>query len=152
MYRVTSGEHITQMDIASASSLSQDSSAVVARPIKVRSAVTNDPLMLRGVDGRSMVARRYRDVAIALADDLGGQDKLSEPTKILVRQVAALTVQVESLQSKIVSGDDVDLEQLTRLSNVLGRTLQRLGIRKRADRKLLAVEFLAERNAMRGNP
>jgi hypothetical protein len=140
------------MDIASASSLSQDSSAVVARPIKVRSAVTNDPLMLRGVDGRSMVARRYRDVAIALADDLGGQDKLSEPTKILVRQVAALTVQVESLQSKIVSGDDVDLEQLTRLSNVLGRTLQRLGIRKRADRKLLAVEFLAERNAMRGNP
>ena len=123
------------MDIASASSLSQDSSAVVARPIKVRSAVTNDPLMLRGVDGRSMVARRYRDVAIALADDLGGQDKLSEPTKILVRQVAALTVQVESLQSKIVSGDDVDLEQLTRLSNVLGRTLQRLGIRKRADRK-----------------
>ena len=56
-----------------------------------RSAVTNDPLFLRGVDGRSMVARRYRDVAITLADDLGGQDKLSEPSKILVRQAAALT-------------------------------------------------------------
>jgi hypothetical protein len=100
------------------------------RPLTVRSAVTNDPLMLRGVDGRSVVARRYRDVAIALADDLGGQDKLSEPSKILVRQAAALTVQVESLQSKIVAGEDVDLEQLTRLSNVLGRTLQRLGLRK----------------------
>ena len=100
------------------------------RPVNNRSAVTNDPLMLRGVDGRSVVARRYRDVAIALADDLGGQDKLSEPTKILVRQAAALTVQVEQLQTQIVAGEDVDLEQLTRLSNVLGRTLQRLGLNK----------------------
>ena len=77
-----------------------------------------------------MVARRYRDVAIALADDLGGQNKLSEPSKILVRQAAALTVQVENLQSKIVAGEDVDLEQLTRLSNALSRMLHRLGLRK----------------------
>jgi hypothetical protein len=108
----------------------EDSSAAVPRPLTVRSATTNDPLLLRGVDGRSVVARRYRDVAIALADDLGGQDRLSEPSKILIRQAAAMTVQVEGLQSKIVSGEDVDLEQLTRLSNVLGRTLQRLGLKK----------------------
>jgi hypothetical protein len=108
----------------------EDSSAAVPRPLTVRSATTNDPLLLRGVDGRSVVARRYRDVAIALADDLGGQDRLSEPSKILIRQAAAMTVQVEGLQSKIVAGKDVDLEQLTRLSNVLGRTLQRLGLKK----------------------
>jgi hypothetical protein len=108
----------------------QNSSGIAPRPLTVRSALTNDPLLLRGVDGRSMEARRYRDVAIALADDLGGQDKLSEPSKILVRQAAAMTVQVEALQSKIVSGEDVNLEQLTRLSNVLGRTLARLGLRK----------------------
>ena len=100
------------------------------RPVNNRSAVTNDPLALRGVDGRTVVARRYRDVAIALADDLGGQSELGEPTKILIRQAAALTVQVETLQSKIVAGKDVNLEQLTRLSNVLGRTLQRLGLKK----------------------
>ena len=113
----------------------EGSSAVATRPLTVRSAVTNDPLRLRGVDGRSVVARRYRDVAIALADDLGGQDKLSEPSKILVRQAAALTVQVEGLQSKIVAGEDINLEQLTRLSNVLGRTLQRLGLKKPAAAK-----------------
>ena len=88
------------------------------RPVNNRSAVTNDPLMLRGVDGRTVVARRYRDVAIALADDLGGQSELGEPTKILIRQAAALTVQVETLQSKIVAGKDVNLEQLTRLSGM----------------------------------
>jgi hypothetical protein len=106
-------------------------------------------LLLRGVDGRSVIARRYRDVAIALADNLGGQDKLSEPRKILIRQASALTVQVEGLQSKIVSGHDVDLEQLTRLSNGLGRTLSRLGVRKRADRKLSVPEFLPQRDVQR---
>jgi hypothetical protein len=118
------------MSVASSSPSPSDSLSLASRPLTVRSAVTNDPLYLRGVDGRSMVARRYRDVAIALADDLGGRERLSEPSKILVRQAAALTVQVESLQSKIVGGEDVNLEQLTRLSNVLGRTLQRLGLRK----------------------
>ena len=107
-----------------------DSASSVSRPLTVRSALTNDPLALRGVDGRSVVARRYRDLAIGLADDLGGQDRLSEPSKILVRQAAAMTVQVETLQAKIVAGEDVNLEQLTRLSNVLGRTLQRLGLKK----------------------
>jgi hypothetical protein len=71
-------------------------------------------------------------VAISFADDLGGQDRLSEPAKILVRQAAALTVQIEALQSKIVAGEDVDTEQLVRISNVLSRTLARLGLKKPA--------------------
>jgi hypothetical protein len=107
-----------------------ESPVIARRPPTIRSAITNDPLMLRGIDGRSVIARRYRDVAIALADDLGGQKTLSESTKILLRQAAVLTVQVEYLQTKIVAGDDIDLEQLTRLTNVLGRTLHRLGLKK----------------------
>jgi hypothetical protein len=123
---------------------SDESPAMAARPLTVRSALTNDPLKLRGIDGRSVDARRYRDVAIALADDLGGQDKLNESSKILVRQAAALTVQVEGLQSKIVAGGAIDLEQLTRLSNVLGRTLHRLGLRKRVSPKLSLLAQMAE--------
>jgi hypothetical protein len=60
----------------SAVRMPDESPAMAARPLTVRSALTNDPLKLRGIDGRSVDARRYRDVAIALADDLGGQDKL----------------------------------------------------------------------------
>jgi hypothetical protein len=107
-----------------------DSAQSAARPPQIRSAQTNDPLLVRGVDGRSVVARRYRDIACALASELGGQDQLSEPAKLLIRQAAALTVQVEQVQAKIVAGEDVDLEQLTRLSNSSLRTLQRLGIKK----------------------
>jgi hypothetical protein len=119
-----------------------EGSAVSSRPLTVRSALTNDPLLLRGVDGRSTIARRFRDVAIALADDLGGQDKLNEATKVLVRQAAALTVQVENLQTKVVAGEDVDLEQLTRLTNVLGRTLHRLGVTERAHRPRRLADIL----------
>jgi hypothetical protein len=115
------------------------------RPLTIRSAITNDPLALRNVDGRTRAARRYRDICIALADDLGGQDKLSEPTKILVRQAAALTVQTEALQSKIVAGEDVDTEQLVRLSNVQSRTLARLGLKKaQAPRGPTLAELMAQ--------
>jgi len=98
---------------------------------------TGSPLVLpfRGINGNSLLARRYREVAVAIADDLGGPDKLSEPTKILIRQTTTLTLQVEALQSKIVAGEDIDLEQLTRLSNVLGRTLQRLGLKRPSEAK-----------------
>jgi hypothetical protein len=126
----------------------QNNHPVADRPPASRSALTNRPHTLRGIDGRTMSARRYRDLCIALADDLGGQDKLSEPTRILVRQAAAISVQLESLQSKIVSGVDVDLEQLTRLSNVLGRTLQRLGLKKpAAPRGPTLAEILAQPRA-----
>jgi hypothetical protein len=118
-------------------------SAVATRRLTVRSAVTNDPLWLRGVDGRSAAARRYRDVAIALADDLGGQDELDEASKVLVRQAAALTVQVESLQTRIVAGEGVDNEELTRLSNALTRTLQRL--KRRAPKPKTLADVLAGR-------
>ena len=95
-----------------------------------------------------MLARRYREIAVAIADDLGGPDKLSEPTKILVRQAASLTLQVEALQSKIVAGEDVDAEQLVRLSNVLGRTLARLGLKRPTAPKGPTLEdYLARRGA-----
>jgi hypothetical protein len=108
------------------------STVLVERPPTVRSATTNDPLRLRGVDGRSTVARRYRDAAIALADDLGGQNRLSESAKLLVRLAASLTVQVEALQSRIVAGGEVDLEQAVRMNNALSRTLSALHRRQTA--------------------
>ncbi len=122
-------------------------STSVERPLRLRSRLTNDPLRVGGLDGRSAAARRFRDLVSNLADDVGGQDKINESTKILVRQAAALTVQVESLQGKIVASEDINLEQLTRLSNVLGRTLARLGLRKPAPKQRTLQDYMAERSA-----
>jgi len=79
--------------------------------------------MLPGIDGRSAAARRYRDLTIAFAADLGGPDKLSEADKALIRQAAALMVRTEDLQGAIVRGDEVDDEQIVRLTNAVARAL-----------------------------
>jgi hypothetical protein len=67
----------------------------------------------------------------------------------LIRRAANMTVTLEDMTTKAVAGEDVDLEQLTRFSNVLGRELQRLGIRKQVGRKLSVPEYLAQRDARR---
>ena len=123
--------------------------AVEGRPLKLRSRVTNGSKLVAGVDGRSAEARRYKDVAMSLADDLGGAAGLTEAQRALVRQAAAMIVQSEKLQGAMLRGEEVSDEQMTRVANSLARTLSRLGIRKRADRKLSVPEYLAQRDARR---
>ena len=103
--------------------------------------------MLAGIDGRSAEARRYRDLAMSFADDLGGAAVLTEAQRALVFQAASLVVQSEALNGAMIRGELVDVEQQTRVANALGRTLNRLGIKKRAARKLTVPEYLAERDA-----
>ena len=109
--------------------------AIKGRPLKLRSRVTNGSKMIAGVDGRSADARRYRDLAMSFADDLGGAAVLTEAQRALVFQAASLVVQCEALNGAMIRGELVDVEQMTRVANALGRTLNRLGIRKRAPTK-----------------
>ena len=102
-----------------------------AKPMSTtRSRITNGKQLLAGIDGRTADARRYRDLAASLADDLGGAAGLSEAQRALVRQAAAMIVQSERLQSSILRGELVDSEQLTRLANVVARILTRLGLKR----------------------
>jgi hypothetical protein len=105
--------------------------------------------MLAGVDGRSAEARRYRDLAMSFADDLGGAAVLTEAQRALVFQAAALVVQSEALNGAMIRGESVDVEQQTRVANALGRTLNRLGIRKRPSPAPTIAEYLAARKADR---
>jgi hypothetical protein len=121
---------------------------VAALPSTSRSRVTNGK-MIAGLDGRSAEARRYRDLAMSFADDCGGAAGLTESQRTLVAQAAALTMQNERLQGAMLRGETVDVEQQTRVANSLGRTLSRLGIRKRVSPKLTVTEYLAARDARR---
>jgi hypothetical protein len=122
-------------------------SGVEERSPRIRSRVTNGAKMIAGVDGRSAEARRYKDLCMSFADDCGGAVGLTEAQRSLVRQAAMLSVQSEKLQGAMIRGEDVDVEQQTRVANSLARTLSRLGIRKRVSRKLSVPEYLAARDA-----
>lgn len=132
-----------------AAELPEVRSNVASRAPTTRSRITNGKQLLANIDGRSAEARRYRDLAMSFADDLGGSACLTEAQRALVRQAAALSVQSERLQGAMLRGEEVSDEQMTRVANSLARTLQRLGIRKRADRKLSVPEYLAQRDARR---
>jgi hypothetical protein len=101
-----------------------------AKKPTARSKITNGKQLLANIDGRSPEARRFRDLVASLGDDLGGEAGLTEAQRALVRQAAALVVQSETLVAASIRGEDVDIEQMTRVANALGRTLARLRLRK----------------------
>lgn len=122
-------------------------SSLVGTSNRNRSAITNGSWLLDGVDNRKALGRRYRDLCIAFADDLGGETRLTAPQEALIRQAAAVTVESEKLQGSIVRGEAVDHEQLVRLSNLQGRLLRQLGIKPKGPSKPDLAEYLRSRAA-----
>jgi hypothetical protein len=119
--------------------------ATANRPLTVRSAVSNGTKMLKGVDARSATARRFRDLVDDFTRDLGGEDVLTVADRTLIRQAAAITLQVEQLQAAIIRGEPVDEDKLIRLSGTARRCLA--GIRKRERPAPRLADYLATRGA-----
>jgi hypothetical protein len=95
------------------------------------SKVTNgSKLFLPGVDGRSSLARRARDVFDNFCRDLGGYDILSEAQTQLCRRAAMISIKCEEMESHGANGEQIDLDIFGKLTDRLGRTLQRLGIKR----------------------
>ncbi len=81
------------------------SAAIVDRPLRTRSAVSNGSRMHpKGVDGRSTQARRFKDLVTSFAAGLGDDASLNEVDRALIRNAAALTVQCERLQRRLSLG------------------------------------------------
>jgi hypothetical protein len=123
--------------------------AVTTHSPTARSRVTNGKALLAGIDGRSAAARRYRDLAMSFAGELGGELAMTEPEKALVRLAAALTVQGETMQAAIVRGDKVDDEQVVRTANALTRALSQLRRKSRSPKTAAPSlqDYLAKRAA-----
>jgi hypothetical protein len=90
--------------------------------------VTAKSLFAGEIDGRSIWARRYRDLVCSYVDDAGGVHALSELRLSLIRRVAALTVEAERLEVDLASGRKVDVDLLARLSSHIRRIAETLGL------------------------
>ena len=102
------------------------------RKSHARSRVSNGRDLLPDVDGRSIVARRYRDISSAIAVDQGGVDRLSETRLQLIRRFSAAAVLAEQMESALVRGEEIDVERHALLCSTLTRLAQRIGIDRRA--------------------
>ena len=99
---------------------------------KARSRVTNGADVLPDVDGRSAVARRFRDIATAIAIDQGGADSLSEARLQLIRRFAASAVLAEQVEARLARGEEIDLAEHAQLCSNLVRLAQRIGLGRHA--------------------
>jgi hypothetical protein len=94
----------------------------------LRSRVSNGTSLLANIDGRSSLARRFRDLVESFEADLGGPS-LTEVERGLIRQAAALTLRSEQLQADMVNGQPVDGDQLIRLTGTAKRILQAITVK-----------------------
>ena len=97
---------------------------------RTRSRVSNGSAVLDNVDGRSAVARRYRDVLNELISDLGGDP--SGAQSAIIRRASALCVVCEQAEAEMVAGGVLDLAEFTTAANSLRRLLSDLGLERRA--------------------
>jgi len=97
-----------------------------------KSRLTNAPDLLANADGRTTVARRYRDIAAAIATDQGGADRLSETRLQLIRRFSAAACLAEQLESRLARGEEIDIQEHSLLVSTMVRVAQRIGIDRRA--------------------
>ena len=97
---------------------------------KGRSRVTNHKDLLPKLDGRSSAARRFRDLVNSYIVDMGGIDQCSDIKLGLLRRLAAVTVQAEVLEAKMINGEAVDVGTLCTLASTTVRLSQRLGLER----------------------
>lgn len=113
-----------------------------------RSRITNGRQLLPHVDGRSVWARRLRDVLDAHVADKG--EDVSEAELSILRRAATLTVELEFLEAALAEArsgggnvDASDLDLYQRMANSLRRLLESVGVERR-QRQVGALEWVRE--------
>jgi hypothetical protein len=95
-----------------------------------RSRVSNGKDILPDVDGRSLIARRFRDITLAIVNDQGGTGELSEARQQLIRRFAAAAVLAEQLEAKLANGEAIDIAEHALLCSTMVRCARQIGINR----------------------
>jgi hypothetical protein len=115
-----------------AANLSSDSPTIAGGQRYHKHAMTNGSRLFSvvGVDGRTMTARRFRDLVEEISNDLGGKSQLSETQRQLIRRASALSIMAESIESDLVLGRDFDLTNYGMVCDRLRRIVEALGLQR----------------------
>jgi hypothetical protein len=116
----------------STSILPADRLRIVGGRSRQKSRVTNGRDVLPDVDGRSVIARRYRDIVSAVIIDQGGADNITEARLQLIRRFSAAACLAEQMEARLARGEPIDIQQHALLCSSLVRLAQRIGINRRA--------------------
>lgn len=97
-------------------------------PPEFRTRRGTGAVVLAGVDGRSAMARRFREIVAGIEDDLGGD--LTEAQRALLARAATLAVWCEERETELARGEEFDAGEYATISNALRRLLTDLGLHR----------------------
>ena len=101
---------------------------LVRLPSRQRSRISNGRDLLPDIDGRSAIARRFKDITSAVLIDQG--ERLSESRIQLVRRFAAACVMAEQMEAQLVNDEPINIQEHSLLCSTLVRIAQRIGINR----------------------
>jgi hypothetical protein len=82
-------------------------------------------------DGRTAWARRWSDLILAHAGDLGGVEMISEAQLSICRRASAIECELESMEGKMSAGQPIEIAVYARLVGVLARLFELIGVKGR---------------------
>jgi len=94
----------------------------MTRPVKAK-LVSLDQL-----DGRTAAARAAREVISSIEADLGGPEAISTARRAIIENAAVLGAVVQDMGAKWISGEQIDLNLYSTLSNTRRRLLESVGL------------------------
>jgi hypothetical protein len=86
-------------------------------------------VLLAGVDGRSLMARRFREIVTSIESDLGGD--LTEAQRHLIARAATLAIWCEEREGELGEGKEFDAGAYATIANAQRRLLSDLGLERR---------------------
>ena len=120
--------HATSVGMENAA---ETTAQLISRKSHGRSRVGNGAKLLPATDGRSMTARRFKDLVMDISLDLGGLDILSEAQKQLIRRAAMLSAECERHEALSARGEkEFNIELYVVMTNALRRVLETVGLRR----------------------
>lgn len=103
------------------------------------------------VDGRTLMARRWQELASNLIGDAGGADHVSTAKMILLKRLAATAAMLEEIEARYISSAPVDVQEYIALSQLAARLANSVGLSRKARQVPDLNEYLASRNYANGH-
>lgn len=82
------------------------------------------------LDGRTKARKQFDAIAEGIAQDLGGEDRLSTVTRHLVEAFAGAAVHVHDLNARLLLGEEVDITAHASAISTMVRIASRIGTQR----------------------
>jgi hypothetical protein len=103
-----------------------------ATPVPGLGQVRNEARLLtrENLDGRTKACQRFDAVAHAIAEDLGGEDRLSAIQKHLVEAFAGVSIHLGDLHARLLLGEKIDIVEHATAVSTMVRIATRVDVRR----------------------